>query len=64
MKSGTTIDVDGGWTEGTEPIVPGSKLRAKNMQIDSGPDAVRRLVHLDWNEVAAIVQLPDEARAG
>jgi hypothetical protein len=59
LKSGATIDVDGSWIEGTEPIVPGSKLRAKTMKIDSEPDAARRLVHLDWNEVAAIVQLPD-----
>jgi hypothetical protein len=29
------------------------------MQIDSGPEATPRLLHLDWAEVAAIVELPD-----
>jgi hypothetical protein len=59
LKSGANIEVDGTWSEGSEPIVPGSRLRGKSMQIDSAPEATRRLLHLDWNEVAAIVQLPD-----
>ena len=58
LKSGASIEVDGTWSEGSEPIVPGSRLRGKSMQIDSAPEAARRLLHLDWNEVAAIVELP------
>jgi len=58
LKSGASIEVDGTWSEGSEPIVPGSRLRGKSMQIDSASEATRRLLHLDWNEVAAIVELP------
>jgi hypothetical protein len=59
LKSGASVDVDATWTAGSDPIVPGSKLRARAMQIDSAPEATPRLLHLDWDEVAAIVELPD-----
>jgi hypothetical protein len=59
LKSGTSVDVDATWSAGTPPIVPGSRLRARAMQIDVAPEASRRLLHLDWDEVAAIVELPD-----
>jgi len=58
LKSGATFEVDGTWTAASEPIVPGSKLRGKSMEIEMAPDATRRLLHLDWGEVAAIVELP------
>jgi hypothetical protein len=59
MKSGASVEVDATWSAGSGPIVPGSKLRAKAMSIDSTPEAARRLLHLNWDEVAAIVELPD-----
>ena len=58
MRSGASVEVDATWTAGTEPIVPGSRLRARAAHIESPPDATPRLLHLDWNEVAAIVELP------
>jgi len=62
LKSGTTLDVDATWNPGSEPIVPGSKLRGKSMEIIPAPEAANRLLHLNWDEVAAIVEVPDEGR--
>ncbi len=59
MKSGAQVDVDATWSAGTDPIVPGSRLRAKATHIDPTPDAARRLLHLDWDEVAAIVEISE-----
>ena len=59
LKSGATVEVEATWTAGSAPIVPGSKLRAQAMSIESPPGATHRLLHLNWAEVAAIVELPD-----
>jgi hypothetical protein len=58
LKSGASVDVDGTWSEASDPIVPGSRLRAKQAHIITAPDATRLLIHLNWEEVAAIVELP------
>ncbi len=59
LKSGAAVEVDGTWDPGSPPIVPGSKLRGQAMSIELLPGATRKLLHLNWNEVAAIVELPD-----
>ena len=59
LKSGASVEVDGTWTAASEPIVPGSRRRGRQMQIELAPDATRRLLHLNWEEVAAIIELPD-----
>jgi len=61
LKSGASLEVDATWSAGSAPIVPGSKLRAQAASIEATPDATRRLLHLNWDEVAAIMELPDAA---
>src|SRR5262249_43178308 len=63
LKSGASVEVDATWNPGSEPIVPGSKLRGKSMEILPAPEAAYRLLHLNWDEVAAIVELPGDARS-